>query len=311
MNRLVSLAVGVLALGATATSFAQPRAISALGKATVQGQEVLVEVFVVVRPGQNGLEVARAAVRAQGAVPVAGEDFTTTGLVWDVLPVVQNYNLANEPTTLGGRGPGILQSTHVTWNSVATSFAEIVFGEATTRCPSLVAECPGAQTFDGWNDVGWLALTGSTTLAVTWFGTTIDEADMALNINFPWFDDGVSDFDAETVFLHENGHVLGLGHSPVEGAVMEPVYDGVRRTLHQDDEDAVACLYPIGDACACLEKRVPCTADAQCCSGNCAGNGRCAGGGGSEGGDCLPKNATCSVDGDCCSGKCKNGRCRG
>ena len=80
---------------------------------------------------------------------------------------------------------------------------------------------------------------------MTWFGTSTDEADMALNLNFNWFTSG-SDFDVETVFLHENGHVAGLGHSGVVGAVMEPNYGGVRRALHSDDIAGITSLYPAG-----------------------------------------------------------------
>lgn len=68
---------------------------------------------------------------------------------------------------------------------------------------------------------------------------------MALNLNFNWFTDG-STFEVETVFLHENGHVAGLGHSAVIGAVMEPNYAGERRALHADDIAGITFLYPGG-----------------------------------------------------------------
>jgi hypothetical protein len=51
-------------------------------------------------------------------------------------------------------------------------------------------------------------------------------------------------FDTETVALHEIGHLLGLDHSAVAGAVMAPSYGGVRRALTQDDVDGVRRLYP-------------------------------------------------------------------
>ncbi|MEE8159665.1 MAG: putative Ig domain-containing protein, partial [Dehalococcoidia bacterium] len=41
-------------------------------------------------------------------------------------------------------------------------------------------------------------------------------------------------------------HGLGLGHSNVDGAVMEPYYEGERRALHQDDIDGISFLYPSG-----------------------------------------------------------------
>lgn len=50
-------------------------------------------------------------------------------------------------------------------------------------------------------------------------------------------------FDTETVALHEIGHLLGLDHSTVPGAVMFPTYAGARRALSQDDIDGIRRLY--------------------------------------------------------------------
>ncbi len=241
--------------------------------------------------GENGREIARAALAAQGADPVEDEAFTLTGLVWSQLPVVQNYNPSGESVNTG---QAALEATHATWSNVGTSAAEIQFGDITGRCPSLVQECPGRQRFDGNNDVGWRRLSGCCTLGVTWFGITIEEADMAPNTNFSWADDGVSNFDVETVFLHENGHVLGLGHSPVVGAVMEATYAGVRDTLHTDDIAAITFLYPVGTTTTTLMPPTSTTSTTTTTLGGC-----------------LLKNEACGADGDCCSGKCKNGMCRG
>jgi hypothetical protein len=55
----------------------------------------------------------------------------------------------------------------------------------------------------------------------------------------------LSAFDVETVALHEIGHILGLAHSSVTGAVMLPSVSAnfVKRTLTQDDIDGVQALY--------------------------------------------------------------------
>jgi len=158
--------------------------------------------------------------------------------------VTQNYNSKNDPTN-GQQGKNILLNTHATWNNVATSNFSFVYGDDTGRCPSLVLECKGPQKFDGNNDVAWLKINDPTVLGVTWHGTSTDEADMALNTKFTWNTNG-NDFDVETVYLHENGHVLGLGHSNVAGSVMESIYAGERRSLHQDDIDGISTLYPAG-----------------------------------------------------------------
>lgn len=222
--------------------------ISALG--IIPGRDLIVHIWVVVPPGADKSEAVIDALRNQGARPLTQDEFSTISLYWDQFSdndpgndfVIQNYNPNNDPT-IGQLGKITLLETHATWNDVITSIFHYAYGEDTDRCPSLVRECPGRQTFDGNNDVAWLALKDKNVLGVTWSGTSIDEADMALNTKFTWNTNG-NNFDVETVYLHENGHVLGLGHSDVVGAVMEPVYDGVRRILHQDDIDGISWLYP-------------------------------------------------------------------
>ena len=203
-------AIAGLVLGSVAALSAQPRVVSKFGAARVAGRDVIVHMWVVVPPGLDENEVALEALRGQGARPFQGDEFSTTGLVWDVFSdgipgndiVTEYYNSQNDPTS-GGAGLQALLNKQATWTNEPTSSFAFFFGGSTTRCPSLVQECPGAQAFDGNNDVGWLALGGCCTLAVAWYGTSIDEADIALNTNFPWATDGVNHYDVETVMLHE------------------------------------------------------------------------------------------------------------
>ncbi len=44
-------------------------------------------------------------------------------------------------------------------------------------------------------------------------------------------------------YLHENGHVAGLGHSTDINAVMYPSYQTARCALAQDDRNGIAALY--------------------------------------------------------------------
>jgi len=218
--------------------------IAVLGLAKVQGEDVIVEILVEVQPGQNANEVARKVLKAQNARPfdsasLGSEGFTVTGLVWKKFPVVQYYNPANEITD----GLGALVNTHTTLDGTSTSNFDIDFGGITNRCPSLVEECPGRQKFDNKNDVAWLNL-GDGILGVAWSSSKKKEADIALSTGFDWYrncsDNTVNRFDAQTVLLHENLHLAGLGHSEDTGSVMGEVYSGGNCI---DDEEGLTYLY--------------------------------------------------------------------
>ena len=135
--------------------------------------------------------MAAEVLAERGARRFSSAEFLTSGLVWDQFfdanalndVVDQYYNAGSastkdEPASLGGGGAGALTTGQVTWTNVDGS--AFVFNDAgtTTRCPSLVKECQGAQFFDGFNDVAWLNIGGCCTLGVTWFGISIDEADL-------------------------------------------------------------------------------------------------------------------------------------
>jgi hypothetical protein len=248
MMRSVCAAVGAVALlgvlGA-APAAAADRVIAVDG-VSKQNADVRVEILVEVPAGQSASKAADRALEAQGArrapKPPESAGFTFNGLFWDSLRVVQSYNAAGQPT---GAAQTALTNTHSDWNGVSGSAYRISYGGPTNRCPSLVRECRGPQVFDGFNDVGWARLSGST-LGVTWYSTSIDEADMALNTRFTWSTGCVQApgaFDLETVFLHENGHVAGLGHSSDPNAVMYPSYQTARCTLAADDRAGLAALY--------------------------------------------------------------------
>jgi Matrixin len=261
-RRLALAALSVLSVAglAAAPANAADRTASAIGVANVNGKDVQVEVVVEVPRGQSAREATDEALAGQGARPKPPKPPkqppgggggaapqpggpTFTGLVWDVLPVAQYYN---------GTGAAVsaqsdLTATQSAWSSVQGSRFRMSFGGTTTRCPSIVRECPGPQMLDGFNDVGWASL-GAGVLGVTWSTTGgQDEADMALNNGVPW-NAGCANvpgsFSAQTVLLHENGHVAGLGHAASTASVMYPSYLTADCTLGTPDHDAIRRLYP-------------------------------------------------------------------
>jgi hypothetical protein len=248
------LMVGIFLIFAVNNLSAQGRLASRVGEATVRGQRVVVHVTVAVPPGFDENAIAENALRDQGARPIQPAEFTVTGLRWDQFFnstagddfVTQYYNPAGEPVEAATS----FSNAQNTWNNVGESKFTFSYAGTTSRCPSLVQECAGPQAFDGFNDVGWAAISGCCTLGVTWYSTSVDEADTVLNTRFQWTTGGTG-FDLQTVLLHEIGHTLGLDHTSVTGAVMEATYAGVRQALHQDDQRGVTYLYPepnsIGD----------------------------------------------------------------
>ena len=190
---LVVLSALFLSLALVGTTPAQaqaagPAVVSVFGKAG----SLLVHAWVVVPPGADANAVAADALASRGARRISSTEFTTEGLNWpqfsDSNPgndyVAQYYNPASDPT--GGGGGTALTNAEHTWTAVTSSRFVFQYSGTTSRCPSLVSECRGAQYLDGYNDVAWMPLGGCCTLGVTWFSTSGHEADMALNTNFSW-----------------------------------------------------------------------------------------------------------------------------
>jgi hypothetical protein len=230
--------------------------VSALGVGHVQGKDVLVHVSLVVSADADASEQAVVALQARGARPFRSSDYVLLGPSWQSDPlaghpqVTQYYNSAGAPS---GNFLAEMQAAQATWTNVTGSSFEMTDGGPSTRCGSLIAECPGPQVFDGFQDIGWndlgRCIPVSCTLAVTWFGDAdgdgfMDDADVAFNTRIsPWATGCSSDYSTRTVAIHEFGHVAGLNHSSVSGAIMEAYYGGANCTLHPDDEAGLIALY--------------------------------------------------------------------
>jgi hypothetical protein len=256
LRRLACLFSFAFLLGALpASAQAGGHVASATGEKQVNGKTLYVDVVVAVPVGQTAQQATDRALAEQGArrakPPGTGgpggsggrrEKYFYTGLKWAPPSVTQNYNAAGQRLA----AKTALTDTYSEWGTVFDSTYRIGYGADTTRCPSLVDECPGTAVNDGHNDVGWASL-GGNTLGVTWFTSSTPEADMALNTSFTWKSTcgsgGGSGYDVETVFLHENGHVAGLDHARRTDSVMYPSYQAPRCTLFDYDKRSIANLY--------------------------------------------------------------------
>ena len=240
--------IGMLAAAGPAAAADKVIAVDGVAKGNADRR---VEILVHVPDGQSESAAADKALAAQGAKkapkPPAPQEnsYSFTGLFWDKLPVEQNYNPAGSPQP---DAQTALTNTYQPWSGVSGSSFRIQPGPGdgtTNRCPSLVRECPGAQRNDRFNDVGWARLQNGT-LGVTWSTSGTDEADMAINTRYVWSTGcraQLGAFDLQSVYLHENGHVAGLGHSTDTSAVMYPSYQTARCELATDDRNGIAALY--------------------------------------------------------------------
>lgn len=115
---------------------------------------------------------------------------------------------------------------------------------------------------DGQNDTTWGIVNpghSSGTLATTYTcysGGTILDADVEVDTDHfgaSWSVDSPAcgtGIDLETVLLHENGHVLGLGHPTAAGGcvpcpIMDASYGGPNHNPCSDDEDGAEALYAL------------------------------------------------------------------
>lgn len=249
------------------------QAASARGVIHLNGEDVIVEILAKVRPGEHPEAAAQATLRRvyPDVRPFDSANYETNGLVWDQFAdgndgndfVKVQYNPKDTPSNLPLDHRDAWLNSMAVWTDVTSSNFVFRDNGDTGRCPSLVRECKGPQKFDGNNDVGWINISDPSVLGVTWYGTQTDEFDMALdNSNFTWYigpEAGIAggQYDAQTVWTHEFGHALGLGHSNVEGAIMEPFYEGVRRNLHSDDIAGISALYPNDAPSAALPTPTP------------------------------------------------------
>jgi len=175
-------------------------------------------------------------VGSSQAYVLLGHDWNYLGGSPITVDVYVNPNCADPsaPDELGS-----LQSALNTWSNAGANFEFNYAGQHYNV----------GWSYNGNNEISW-DYGGGGALATTalWMsGGNIWEADIAFWDEYTWNTSWptISQFDVETVGLHEQGHVLGLGHSQYSWAVMwYAIYGGeVQRDLSTDDIDGIIAIY--------------------------------------------------------------------
>lgn len=142
---------------------------------------------------------------------------------------------------------GALQEAIATWNAVDCAAVQLEYAGrvGTAEFGAIDSQNVVFVFADTWPEDPTLLSAPSIQVQ----GADIVEVDLALNArDYVWTEsgaDGSSRFDLQAGLTHELGHLLGLWHSTVTGATLNPVMAGnpEARTLEDDDIDGLCTVY--------------------------------------------------------------------
>lgn len=155
---------------------------------------------------------------------------------WNIRNISWFHNTANQ----GSGKQTALQNAMASWTGVASANHVLTYAGTTTS---------GWST-DGRNTLLWANGNGCTgsclalTALVLQSGQVIVETDVTFNNTVTWTTSG-SNYDTESVALHELGHALGIHHTNLTSTprpTMYAIYFGSGgRSLETDDRSALQC----------------------------------------------------------------------
>lgn len=223
-----------------------------------------------------------------------------TALAWDTIGAVWADEAFPLPYEVGDDFGGLddaealaaVQAAFATWEAVDCAGVSFTYAGRTSDPEFSVADGRNLVLFypSGWpGDASLVSAPG-----ITAEGPEIIDVDLALNgEHYAWATEGADGrltMDLQAAVTHEIGHLLGLWHSSVASATLNPVNSGnpIAKDLDPDDIDGLCALYPAvstgtgaqGDPCIetedCLEGHAclndgdtrycaqACTTDAAC-----------------------------------------------
>ena len=171
---------------------------------------------------------------------------------WNYTAPIQYY--VNISGCAASNALAAVQAGYSEWNSVSRSKFKFQYAGTTSAS--------GLQ-YDSQNVVSWTAIppewSGALAVASRWMqGGYIIHCDTIFDISRSWATDGSpSGFDVRSLAAHESGHWLALLDLSNGADIWKTMYYSAaagetrKRTLHRDDMDGAAYLYPAAIAVSC------------------------------------------------------------
>jgi hypothetical protein len=174
-------------------------------------------------------------------------------IVWapEAIPLTVRYNGVGAP--IGIDAAGIVAETTGAWNAAPGHTWRFNYAGATQATTDV---CDNTGDSDGEVTIGWrndlpIGILARTCAYVrpSSGGNQARAMDVAFSSSVPWSTAAATEigkYDLQSTMLHELGHVLGLDHSNVSGAIMLPQIGSgqQRRELSADDIAGIQALYP-------------------------------------------------------------------
>jgi len=158
--------------------------------------------------------------------------YNLLGFQWPVGTNVRYYINANTPQ-VPDEASAVSKAGN-TWGALNPAGLRLTYQGSTSTT---------SHGYNGSNTINWKDEGNNSTLGTSyiWYsGNTILETDLVFNDYYNWSTSG-SDYDVETVALHEFGHWVGLDH--VSSGIMRPNYSGIQHKLDDDAKQGFYAMY--------------------------------------------------------------------
>ncbi len=268
-----------------------------------------------IRPRRSfALFVALGAVTAFASNARA---FVAMAAHWSTaqLPVHYRINEASAPASIGAAGARTaIVAGFASWSAPTCTNWRTVNDGTTTLAAAVAGDGMNSILFRSgtWPpELGAVGTVIGVTTPVYRTGGSFIDADIQFNnVGFRWSLTGASGtVDTQSIATHEEGHFLGLGHTPLSRAVMYASYSGgLRRVLDADDAMGVCAIYPAGTTTGCTVDTM-CTTGQRCVMGSCQWVMTDAGSSGGALGDPCSMIQPCMPPNGCLVGSSGTGIC--